>query len=113
MNVQPQFGSDEERAARRLIEQAGTILKGLRGGIPDSFAAVMFAGATPEDLVRYEAREIADLAEAAWLFLQERKAGDRRRCASRRGPARWAPSASRRSRSSRCSTPTCRSCSTR
>ena len=74
MNVQPQFGSDEERAARRLIEQAGSILKGLRGGIPESFAAVMFAGATAEDLVRYEPRELADLAEAAWLFLQERKA---------------------------------------
>jgi glutamate dehydrogenase len=74
MNVQPQFGSDEERAARRLIEQAGTILKGLRGGISESFVNVLFAGATPEDLVRYEPRELADLAEAAWLFLQERKA---------------------------------------
>ena len=31
MNVQPQFGSEEERVARRLIEQAGTILKGSRG----------------------------------------------------------------------------------
>src|ERR1044072_5290990 len=93
MNVQPQFGSDEERAARRLIEQAGTILKGLRGGISESFVnvlfagaargqrerpgrilkarrggisesfvTVLFAGATPEDLVRYEPRELADLA---------------------------------------------------
>ena len=87
MNVQPQFGSDEERAARRLIEQAGTILKGSRGGIPDSFAAVMFAGVTPEDLVRYEAREIADLAEAAWLFLQERKAATAKvRFEARPGP---------------------------
>ena len=39
MNVQRQFGSDEERAARRLIEQAGAILKGLRGDMPESFVA--------------------------------------------------------------------------
>src|SRR3954466_1639759 len=72
MNVRPQFGSDEESAARRLIEQAGTILKGLRGDMPESFASTLFAGATPEDLVRYEPRELAELAEAAWLFLQDR-----------------------------------------
>ena len=71
MNVQPQFGSDDERAARRLIEQAGTILKGLRGDMPESFPALLFAGASPEDLVHYEARELADLAEQAWLFLNE------------------------------------------
>src|SRR5581483_10238465 len=75
MNIQPYFGSDEERAARRLIEQAGNILKGLRGGIPESFAALLYAGAVPEDLVRYEARELADMAESAWLFAQERKPG--------------------------------------
>ena len=113
MNVQPQFGSEEERAARRLIEQAGTILKGSRGGIPDSFAAVMFAGVTPEDLVRYEAREIADLAEAAWLFLQERKAAIAE--GALRGAARPDGRRARQdaSRSSRCSTAICRSCSTR
>src|SRR5688500_11055674 len=75
MNIQGQITSDDERAARRLIEQAGTILKGLRGDMPESFAPLMFAGASPEDLVRYEARELADLAEAAWLFLAERKPG--------------------------------------
>src|ERR1700741_2323303 len=74
MNIQAQIGSDEQRAARRLVEQGGTILNGLRGGIAESFAAVMFAGVAPEDMVRYEPRELADLAEAAWLFLQERKA---------------------------------------
>ncbi|MEA2874822.1 MAG: glutamate dehydrogenase [Hyphomicrobiales bacterium] len=87
MNVQPQFGSDDERAARRLIEQAGTILKGLRGDMPESFAPLMFAGVSPEDLVRYEARELADLAEAAWLFLAERKPGAPKvRFESRPGP---------------------------
>jgi glutamate dehydrogenase len=87
MNVQPYFGSEEERIARRLIEQAGTILKGLRGGIPESFAALLYAGAVPEDLVRYEPRELADLAEASWLFLAERKPGAPRiRFEARTGP---------------------------
>src|SRR3954470_5417475 len=87
MNVRPQFGSDEESAARRLIEQAGTILKGLRGDMPESFASALFAGATPEDLVRYEPRELAELAEAAWLFLQERKPGKPKvRFEARQGP---------------------------
>ena len=87
MNVQPQFGSDEERAARRLIEQAGTILKGLRGDMPESFPPLLFAGASPEDLVRYEPRELADLAEQAWLFLGQRKLGTPKiRFESRAGP---------------------------
>src|SRR5436305_13865342 len=73
MNIQGQFTSDDERAARRLIERAGTILRGLRGDMPESFAPLMFAGVSPEDLVRYEPRELAELAEAAWLFLQQRK----------------------------------------
>src|SRR5947209_531987 len=87
MNIQGQFTSDEERAARRLIEQAGTILKGLRGDMPESFAPLMFADVSSEDPVRYEARELADLAEAAWLFLQERKPGaPKLRFESRPGP---------------------------
>ncbi len=87
MNIEGQFSSDEERAARRLLEQAATILKGLRGDMPESFAGVMFARVSPEDLVRYEPREFAELAEAAWLFLQERKPGvPKIRFESRPGP---------------------------
>ena len=72
MNIQESFASDDERAARRLIEQAGNVLRSLRD-VPDSFAPSLFARVSSEDLVRYEARELADLAEAAWLFLQDRK----------------------------------------
>src|SRR4051794_27887735 len=87
MNIQGQFSSDEERAARRLIEQAGTVLKGLRGDMPESFAPLLFAGVAAEDLVRYEARELAELSEAAWLFLAERKPGASKiRFESRPGP---------------------------
>jgi glutamate dehydrogenase len=85
MTVQESF-SDEERAAKRLIEQAGGILKGLVE-IPPRFAPLLFARVSPEDLVRYEARELAELTEAAWLFLQERRPGASKiRFESRGGP---------------------------
>jgi len=67
--------TEEARGARRLIEQAGTILTGLHGDMPESFAAQLFARAAPEDLVRYEPRELAALAEDGWRFLKERKPG--------------------------------------
>src|SRR2546423_8614554 len=66
----------EERTARRLVDQAGTILTGLHGDMPENFAAQLFSRAAPEDLVRYEPRELAALAEDAWRFLRERKAGE-------------------------------------
>src|SRR6266571_2971082 len=75
MPIERLLDTDEERAARRLIEQAGTILTGLYGDMPESFAAQLFARAAPEDLVRYEPRELAALAEEAWGFLKERKPG--------------------------------------
>jgi glutamate dehydrogenase len=42
---------------------------------PKEFVRELFAGAVPEDLLRYEARELAALAQAAWMFLSERKPG--------------------------------------
>ena len=95
MNIQGQFIGDEERAARRLIEQAGIIIKSARGDMPESFAPLLFAGVSPEDLVRYEARELAELAEAAWTVpagAQARRAEDAN---SNRAPVRSARSASR------------------
>jgi glutamate dehydrogenase len=87
MNIQGQFVSDEDRAARRLVEQAQIIIKSVRGDVPDSFQPLMFAGVPAEDLVRYEARELAELAEAAWQFLQQRKPGPPKvRFESRPGP---------------------------
>src|ERR1041384_813241 len=87
MNIQGQFVSEEDRAVGRLIEQAQIIIKSARGDVPESFAPVMFAGVPAEDLVRYEARELAELAEAAWQFLQQRKPGAPKiRFESRPGP---------------------------
>ncbi|MCZ7661162.1 MAG: NAD-glutamate dehydrogenase [Xanthobacteraceae bacterium] len=87
MDADATHGTDEERIARRLVELAGTILSGLRGDMPESFAELLFARAAPEDLIRFEAREIASLAEDAWSFLKERKPGAPRiRFEARQGP---------------------------
>src|SRR5262249_61404454 len=79
--------TEQERAARRLLEHAGTILRGRRGDMPEGFAALVFARAAPEDLARYEPREIAALAEDDLLFLKERSPGTAK---VRRGAARRA-----------------------
>ena len=87
MALQGLLDTEHERAARRLIEQAGTILTGLHGDVPENFAAQMFARAAPEDLARYQPHEIAALAEEAWLFLKARNPGTAKvRMESRSGP---------------------------
>ncbi|HEX2216915.1 MAG TPA: NAD-glutamate dehydrogenase, partial [Xanthobacteraceae bacterium] len=67
--------SDEERASQRLISHAETILYGRRGDIPSNFANLLFGRAAREDLLRYSARELAALAEAAWAFLHQGESG--------------------------------------
>jgi len=87
MRLERLLDTEDERAARRLIEQAGTIVTGLYGDMPESFAAQLFARAAPEDLTRYEPRELAALAEEAWAFLKERRPGAGKvRFESRPGP---------------------------
>ena len=75
MAVPGLVGTEEERAARRLIELTTTILTGLRDDMPAGFAPALFGRAAPEDLTAYEARELAALAEEAWAFLSDRKPG--------------------------------------
>ena len=72
MGVEGLLGTDEERSARRLIEQAGALLS---GGVPPGFVARLFDHAAPEDLVGYAPEELAALAIAAWEFLAVRKPG--------------------------------------
>ena len=87
MALEGLLDTDQERAGRRLIQQAGTILTGLRGDMPENFAAQLFARASPEDVLRCEARELASLAEDAWLFLKQRSPSTAKvRCESRSGP---------------------------
>src|SRR5689334_19588179 len=63
-------GDDGDDAARRLIAAAGPLLG---KDTPQNFAELLFARTAPEDLLRYEPRDLARLAQAAWEFLSERK----------------------------------------
>jgi glutamate dehydrogenase len=68
-------GSEQEGAARPAIEQAGSALGRSRNDIPASFVAQLYARAVPEDVARYAAADLADLADRAYEFLRERQPG--------------------------------------
>nr|WP_246662968.1 NAD-glutamate dehydrogenase [Pseudolabrys sp. FHR47] len=65
----------EQAAAHEAIAQAGAALKLRRGEIPDGFAERLFGQVVPEDVARYEASELAQLAARVWDFMQQRKPG--------------------------------------
>jgi glutamate dehydrogenase len=62
----------QEGQAQRVVTAAGVMLT---RGAPANFAERLFARTAPEDIVRYDARELAELAQGAWEFLAERKPG--------------------------------------
>jgi glutamate dehydrogenase len=59
--------------AGRLQREAGAILRSRAGRVPPDFVAQLFGGAAPEDIVHYDAAEIAAIAEGTWGFLAERQ----------------------------------------
>ena len=65
----------EERAARTRIDAAAKLLRAGKSNVPDDFVALLFARAAPEDLVGYDAAELAALARETWAFLASRKPG--------------------------------------
>src|SRR5262249_30726064 len=68
-------GTDEERAEAALIAAAGNILRRDNREVPEDFVAALFAYAVPEDLMRYDPRQLAELAANAWSLLAVRKPG--------------------------------------
>src|SRR3954447_17752697 len=64
----------EDRAARARIDAAAKLLRGGKSDVPDDFVALLFGRGAPEDLVTYEAAELAALARDAWAFVATRKA---------------------------------------
>jgi glutamate dehydrogenase len=68
-------GSEEEAAARAVIEQAGAALVRQRPDIPRTFTVQLYGRAVPEDVVHYGADDIAALAEGAYDFIAERTPG--------------------------------------
>src|SRR6476661_9759793 len=63
----------EDRAARARIDAAAKLLRGGKSDVPDDYVALLFGRAAPEDLVGYEAAELAALAREAWAFVATRK----------------------------------------
>src|SRR5260370_21995983 len=68
-------GTDEERAEAALIAAAGNILRSENREVPEDFVAALFAYAVPEDLMRYDPRQLADLAPHPCPLLALRKPG--------------------------------------
>jgi glutamate dehydrogenase len=72
--VAPPAGeADEEAAARRLLADADDVLQGRGAAAPPDFVTRLYAGAAAEDLLRYRAAELAEIAAATWQFLAERE----------------------------------------
>src|SRR5262249_35376974 len=67
--------SDEEKAARNVIELAGAGIVGRRRGIPGTFLTQIFGRSGPGGVVRYRADDIVSPAERAYDFLSERTPG--------------------------------------
>jgi glutamate dehydrogenase len=74
MAVEGLLGTDDERAARQLVETASALLAG-RADIPKTFLAQLFGRAVAEDLLRYTPAELAQLAANTWAFIGTRKPG--------------------------------------
>src|SRR5258707_15543652 len=68
-------GTDEERAKAGLIAAAGKIMRSGNRDVPEDFVVALFAHVVPEDLMRYDPRQLAELAADAWAMLAVRKPG--------------------------------------
>jgi len=73
MGVEGFLATEDERAARQLVEQADLILQATDGDVPARFAARLFGRAVAEDVRLYTAHELASLAAQAYAHLQRRQ----------------------------------------
>jgi glutamate dehydrogenase len=62
----------EQEAAQKLITDAAMILAAQAGKPAAEFVARLFARAAPEDVIRYGADELAEVAASTFAFLAER-----------------------------------------
>ena len=77
MILAPPNGLPSSRAKRSAkLALFSTLLSTMLGDVPATFAAVLFARTAPEDLLVYEAKELAHLAREAWAFLAVREPGE-------------------------------------
>ncbi len=73
--MQHSVGTEEERSAALLIAAAEALVTAKNPAITKDFVELLYGHAAPEDLIRFEARDIAALADAAWSFLAQRTPG--------------------------------------
>jgi len=66
------LGPASDDGARALIQAAGPLIG---GSAPKNFVDLLLGRAAPEDLLAYQARDLARLAQDAWAFLGERRPG--------------------------------------
>jgi len=64
---------EDEEAARQLLSDANTIFRNRGANVPADFVTQVFGDAVPEDVVHYQAAEIAEIADGTWRFLGERQ----------------------------------------
>jgi glutamate dehydrogenase len=76
MSVEGLLGTEEESAARRLIEQASGLLATIDPNIPKNFVSQLYARAVAEDLLGYEPQTLAQFGKEAWSFLLRRRRGE-------------------------------------
>jgi len=75
MNVQDIPRGGDDYAGVALIDAASAVLAKRKPDIPEDFLAKLFGLAVPEDIERYSADELADVAENSWAFLAEHLPG--------------------------------------
>ncbi len=75
MNVQDFPRPNDDRTGLALVVAAASLLAERRRDIPRDFLAALYGYATPEDLARYRAEELAAIAEQSWSLLAKRKRG--------------------------------------
>ena len=75
MSVEGLLGTEEENAARRLIERANDLLAGLDPNIPKNFLPELYGRAVADDLMGYEPETLAQLGKETWAFLRTRRPG--------------------------------------
>jgi glutamate dehydrogenase len=75
MSIEGLLGTEEEDAARRLIEQANDALASLDPDVPKNFLPELYGRAVADDLTGYEPEILARLGQEAWAFLRMRRPG--------------------------------------
>ncbi|ADH90101.1 NAD-glutamate dehydrogenase [Ancylobacter novellus DSM 506] len=75
MGVEGFLSTEDERAARQLVEQADLILQATDDSVPGQFASRLFGRAVAEDVRLYTAHELASLALGAYGHLAARRPG--------------------------------------